>query len=293
MTDQQFLTVIPTISGSLEELSRISDVFTKAGGSPIFIANSARAATALSKLNAPFQSFHSNDGFGVSINRTVKQFDDWDWLVISNDDIEVDVARLKETLASIGDGPRNDDLFYLVEERPRPIPGRWEVFLQCSMLNRIRLLGFPAREGDSYQSFSCVAISRRLWCAAGGFDENQPFTYEDADFVRRALSAGFTTIAATETGVTHMHSVSTGAYIDRVLPVATTSALAYLNKWHPQSGINRLTILSGLFFRILLVPLARSSKVQHLRGIRRAMVSVLASPRHTSSKPLLPDYWEI
>jgi GT2 family glycosyltransferase len=256
----------------------------------VVVSNSLTLTKELELSECFFVTNHRNGGFGASIKLGASALDKWSWLLIVNDDIVLDPERFAETAT---DFLRADelraDIVYFDEDQQRTIPGAFEVFMQVSLLSNV-IRRIPLRRtvtGHTYRSFSCVAISRRLWEQSGGFDPDLPFTYEDADFVRRSIELDAVQICALESGVTHSHSVSSGRYVDRVLPVATYSAAMYLDKKNGRPRSNSLLLETALLIRVLLVPLAKSSRLKHLRGIRRAMSAVW---QRQHSFPELPDY---
>lgn len=143
----------------------------------------------------------------------------------------------------------------------------------------------PIAGRPAYQSFSMVAVSRAAWDALGGLDAAIPFTYEDADFIRRALDAGYRCVAETGTGAVHRHSVTTSQHIRAVLPVSAYSALVYLDKWHPGHRRNAALIVAALVLRVPLAGFTRAAMGEHLRGIGAAIRAVTGGPR-----PELPGY---
>jgi GT2 family glycosyltransferase len=210
--------------------------------------------------------------------------------MIVNDDISIDpdafAAAIRRHLSK-DNGIH--EIVYFDEDKLRTIPRRSDVFLQVSLIGK--LLGRYQRttvpKTGSYRSFSCVAISRELFEKINGFDEDLVFTYEDADFVARAIEFGAVQKCATEGGVIHAHSVSSGRHVDRVLPVATYSAARYLDKRSGSFIANTIVIIFALAFRVLFVPFTRAKKINHLRGI---FSSALAVARRSQHRPNLPDY---
>jgi len=216
---------------------------------------------------------------------------DWDWLVILNDDLEFDPDDLTSCLS-----PQHLDAFdsativHFDNEPARQIPTRLGVLGNVSLLSNIARKVFsrwPASrpEGnDCYRSFSAVAIGRRAWDGAGGLDTRYPFTYEDADFVRRATERG-AQVRGIRTSIVHLHSQTGGRFITTVLPVATWSALEYLTKWFGNRTLNRLLLVLALGVRAPIAALTTRQPRRQVRAIANAARALL-----TDERPSLPDW---
>lgn len=287
LESKQILAVIPSIGPpSVRGLVSMTTALRDDGVRTLIVANSRNLALDLDGHNEGYVTEHSNVGFSRSINFGAAQDSLWKWLLILNDDVVVDQKAFSVALREL-DESGLDDIVYYDPERRR-IPRRIDVLFQVSLLGRIMDHGWtqrPLDPLDSYHSFSAVAISRRAWMALGGFDESLRFTYEDADFVIRARSKGLSARFRAESGVEHLHSVSTGRYIDRVLPVAIMSSVAYLRKWYGGIGGGRALILIGLAIRLPLSVFTQASKRRHIRGIFRAACAVVKNDPESVSLP--------
>src|SRR4029453_12957464 len=187
--DRSILAVIPSIGapGLENVLQLVTDLDKVSSGATLIPSNSGRLTQELVARKIPYVSDGNNGGFGDSIRKAAEASEEWNWLLIVNDDMSVDAAAFSEAVATALQ--RSDDglsIVYFDVDRPRPIPTETDVFLQVSLLNRFvrRTVDDLAKESETYRSFSCVAISRMLYDKVQGFDTSLPFTYEDADFVR-------------------------------------------------------------------------------------------------------------
>ena len=258
-------------------------------------SNSQRLTGELTKRAIAHVSDGNNGGFGDSIRKAAQAFPEWSWLLIVNDDISLDVeqfsAAVEEALSSCTEELK---IIYFDVDRLRPLPKATDVFLQVSLLGKFLpevTRGTSIDESQSYRSFSCVAVSRALYDSLDGFDMSLPFTYEDADFVRRAQAIGATQETVLASGVVHSHSVSSGKYIRQVLPVATFSAARYLDKLEKdRQGANTSLVLIALFLRIFGIPFSRAPKFEHFLAIFESARAVV---RRMEEVPQLPDYREI
>ncbi|WAJ32010.1 hypothetical protein OUO20_12505 [Arthrobacter sp. FX8] len=289
------LAVIPSIGGAgYDAVIELQDKLNSIEPISCLVISNSRSLTAhLRSLDVSVATDGSNRGFGHSVSIGAATSETWDWLLIVNDDINLEVdlfrAAIMGTLETQG---VVNEIVYFDIDRIRRIPQRLQVFLQVSLLGKV----LPVHEkhlhadSNSYRSFSCVAISRRTFELNAGFDPDLVFTYEDADFVSRAIRTGARQRCVTASGVTHSHSVSSGKYIDAVLPVATYSAAKYLDKLGSPRLLNTLIILAALALRILFVPATRSPKSKHLKGILSSCIAVINRGR---VQPQLPLYSEL
>lgn len=290
------LAVIPSIAvGGFKSLEKLYKSLESCPGvNPVVMSNAERLSLDLEGAGISFLTQYENAGFGSSIDFAATRSNQWDWLLIVNDDIEIDLPLFECALDRhlTVEGARSPRILYFDEENARRIPTRLDVVLQVSLVGswlskKVRL---RAEEARAYRSFSCVAISRQLWTVLSGFDKSLPFTYEDADFVRRAYDAGFEQNLAYDSGIVHKHSISSGNHVSVVLPVATCSGALYLDKWYGHQSFNTVLIMGALLVRLLVVPFARASTAAHLSGIANSLVAVL---KRRSQMPKLPLYGDL
>lgn len=291
----KILAVIPSINvrghTKLEALYR--SLLECEGLEPVIMSNSRRLTLALERSNLAHITQHANAGFANSVTYA-STGREWDWLLIVNDDIELSGAVFQKAVREHLSRPASleSHLVYFDQEPPREIPRRIDVVLQVSLIGArlARIIPSLGPRRKTYRSFSCVAVSRALWEKVGGFDETLPFTYEDADFVRRAHEVGFREQVITNQCLEHKHSVSSGAHIASVLPVATYSGALYMDKWYGCHLLNSVLLTLALLSRIPIVPFARANKAAHLIGIVRSARAVWC---RRASSPSLPYYEEL
>ena len=283
--------VIPSLHGDISHLALMCESAVSAGASPVVIANSEDLYKKLASTTIPNITSRRNDGYAASVVLGA-QGDDWDWLVILNDDLEFDsdsmVASLSaESLNAFG----LNMIVHLDDEIPRRIPTtRLGVMLRVSLLYNVGRKVFPRNwrrsSENHYRSFSAVAIGREAWDRVGGLDVRYSFTYEDADFVRRAKAAGVAE-AAKHTGIVHNHSQTTSHFVTAVIPVATWSAFEYLNKWCGKSVLNRILIILALLVRAPVAALVLPDPRVQLIAVRESLRALVVN-----KTPSLPK-WEI
>lgn len=288
MVQPSIRAVVPSYRPELAELTALLGALHAAGATPVVLANGRPALETAERADLPVLAPGSNAGFGPSIRWAVDRLGPWDWLILANDDLRIDGDRLAVALSSLGTGTEAE-IVHLDEDTERPLPGPLDVFANLSLLARVTERVRPRRQappGGGYRSFSCVAISRRAWEVTGGLDPALPFTYEDADFVKRLLTEGGTSRVLRDTGVHHERSVTSSRAVADVLPIATWSSLLYLRKWwRPRGGVPPLLVAAALVLRIVLLPFGRADRRAHLIGIGRALRAVLLG-----SAPSMPPY---
>jgi GT2 family glycosyltransferase len=293
--DVKVLAIIPSIGGPGFEA--VSNLQQKLDGLDAFqsivVSNSSRLSEYLGSVSVPYVTRSSNDGFGQSIKAGAEFSKSWSWLLVVNDDVSINEDTFAETAREyLIENTGALEIIYFDVDKLRRLPRRLEVFLQVSLLGKLvnKIQPSEFRGDKSYRSFSCVAISRELFDRSGGFDDDLVFTYEDADFVARAIKLGAVQRCPGGSGVVHAHSVSSGKHIDRVLPVATYSAAIYLDKKGGFTSLNTAIILSALVARLIFVPFTHSVKSKHVNAIFAAAVAVVKRFRE---KPRLPDYLDL
>lgn len=281
--------VIPSLLADTSRLASMCGAATRAGATPVVIANSAHLYRQLASSAIPHITSGRNDGFAASV--MLGADGDWDWLVILNDDLEFDPDDLTACLS-----PQHLDTFDLAaivhfdNEPARRIPTRLGVLLNVSLLSNVARKAFSRWRADRtdgqnfYRSFSAVAIGRRAWDAAGGLDTRYPFTYEDADFVRRARGRGVQ-VSAIRTSIVHLHSQTGAKFITTVLPVATWSALEYLTKWFGNRTVHRWLLVLALGVRAPIAVLTTSQPRSQMRAIANTARALLFDER-----PSLPEW---
>jgi GT2 family glycosyltransferase len=167
------------------------------------------------------------------------------------------------------------------------------VLLNVSLLSNIARAVLPKwqmtrLEGkETYRAFSAVAIGRNAWDLVGGLDLRYPFTYEDADFVRRARALGVR-VQTVPTNLVHLHSQTSGQFVTSVLPVATWSALEYLTKWFGNRALHRWLLVIALGIRAPIAALVMPRPHRQVRAVAKAIRALLAD-----EQPSLPDWQSV
>lgn len=289
------LVVIPTIEPDPRRLTAQIAIYDKCGFTSRIVANSANARVLCKALGLPFVDAKSNVGFGAAIKLATQDVE-FDQLIIANDDLLLDSDSFILFWTQHHHEIPLCGISYLYTESPRSFPGRTAVFMNFSLLGRVvncGRFGVGRREQrQTYQSFALVVIQKDVWRVLNGFCEDLPFTYEDADFARRAHLKGISSASFPNSAVHHDHSKSSRTNVSTVLPVSAWSALRYLDHWTPQHWIsrwtNRIVLTTALATRILLIPFSSAHKLNHLKGIVAAQRAILFG-----IQPMLPKYEEV
>jgi GT2 family glycosyltransferase len=283
--------VIPSLLGDVSRLASMCDAAKLSGATPVVVANSKQLYNELASTSIPHITSRRNAGFAASVILAAEG--DWDWLVILNDDLVFDPEDLAWRLSTEYLGAF--DLATVVHydnEPARRIPTRLGVLLNVSLLSSaarrvLRQRGLSQPSGiHTYRSFSAVAVGRHAWDRVGGLDSRYPFTYEDADFVRRATDLGVE-VKAIQTSIIHLHSQTSKRFVATVLPVATWSALEYLTKWFGKRTLHRWLLLLALGVRAPIAAMTNSEPRMQFRAVANAARALLMD-----EQPSLPP-WEI
>ena len=281
--------VIPSLLGDVSRLTSMCESAIRAGASPMIIANSALLHGQLAATAVPHMTSGRNDGFAASV--IMGAAGEWDWLVILNDDLIFDPNDLAACLSVEQLGAFDlATIVHFDNEPARHIPTRFGVFLNVSLISNVtRKVFLRGRESrpdanNSYRSFSAVAIGRAAWDRVGGLDTRYPFTYEDADFVRRATALGVQ-VRAMRTSIVHLHSQTSGQFITAVLPVATWSALEYLTRWFGRRTLQRGLLLVALCVRAPIAVATNSQPRNQIRAVANAAKALV-----NDEQPSLPEW---
>lgn len=291
----RILALVPTISRTRALAAAPWLRALRAAGIDVrIVANAASVASAAADLDAPVIDTGANPGFARSILAAIATVDEWDWVVLLNDDLifrAEAASHLQNAIDGAADrsnGPA--ELLYFDPEPLRSLPGRWGVFLSLSLLEALSARFVRrhriARGGHGgYKSFSAVAIHRRAWTRAGGLDGRLIFCFEDALFVRNHRIRGGAEPVSIDVGISHEKSTTTSRHIARVLPAVAFSARTYLEVLGTPVRFANAIVLAALIVRLPLVVFASAPPRAHLRGIVDAARAV-ASGR----EPSLPSY---
>lgn len=140
-----------------------------------------------------FLPMSANPGFGAAVNVGARYALDHgaDQLLLLNPDARVG----PEAIAMLRDAVRRDPMALV---SPRIVDGAGQVWFQgmCTDPRTGDVVAVPAQAQDGplgpdgWLSGACMLISRTLWTAARGFDEDYFLYWEDVDFSRRCVRAG-------------------------------------------------------------------------------------------------------
>lgn len=290
----RILAAIPSLSGDVTRLEALTDSLISVGMHPLIAVTGRALDLRLADSRVPHTSPKSNAGFGETITYVASSSGDWDWLAIVNDDITVDEQQLRQSLGDVmARDPQERVLAYMDPVRPKDMPTMVSALSSISMvgpaIGRLR----RAKAGDGkrndphryYRPFSFAVVSRGLWEELDGFDPRMIYTFEDADFGRRAALASADVLFVENTGITHAANSTSRQHIDRVLPVNVWSAVAYLEQWAAPGPLVRFLCFLALVTRLMLVPFVDVPRSKHLRGIGGALVALV-----TQKQPALPGY---
>jgi GT2 family glycosyltransferase len=245
----------------------------------------------LTDSDIPHLAIGENPGFAATI-RLGAEGDDWQWLLVVNDDVDVDVERLAPLIGSLGDrDAQANAIVYLDPVPPRRVPTVADALGGLSLLGpalaRVRPAPGPvASRSGAYRPFSFVAVSRPLWATLGGLDTEFVYTFEDADFARRAEAAGAEVSFPEDTGVRHDRYGTSSRRIAAVLPCAAWSTAVYLERLGLPRPASRGACMAALVARLPLVLASDLPAGQHVRGIGGALWALVSGRR-----PTLPAYW--
>ena len=282
------IAVIPSLHRDPQRLRELLSSFTAAGIEPRLVVTGKRLDDELTALDIDHRSPRDNPGFGASIESACDG--DWEWLFISNDDVEIHAEGLASIVADLDAlDPRSDVLSFLDPGLRRAAPTPWTVFRSIALWDavlRSRASDADPQAGPWYKSFSLVVVSRGLWDALDAFDDRLPYTYEDADFAVRAWQRGATLRDTSVSVAVHHGSETSRRVASGVLPVSTYSACRYLEARGFPLVRARALVVAALVARLAMVPVSSVGRRDHLKAIRRSIGSVT----RWKSPPRLPGY---
>lgn len=285
----ELIAVVPTLQRDTDHLRKLCRVLRAKGFAPRLVVTGKKLDDALTATDLPRVSPRANPGFGAAVREGLASAPDWSWLLILNDDTEIDDSTLQTCLQLTEQHLATDSvLAYLDPGMRRSVPDRMSVFRSVSLLDsvlaRLGIGGAVEADGPWYKSFSCSLISRGLWDELDGFDRRLIYTYEDADFGARALQAG-ATVLAPNTGLLHEGNSTSKKHVATVLPVSVYSAREYLVSRGDGRIAASAVVAAALVVRCLSTPMAGVPMGAHLRGIGRGLRAVTSGPA-----PSLPRY---
>lgn len=239
MNNSVVCAVVPSYVARIEALRSLSQQLRKSSVFHYIVPTSRDLTELLDQCDIPMLRIGRNPGFSATINWAASQLPArWDWLVICNDDIEIDPQKFSKVIASLKSEKDSEPMLaYLDPVRNKRIPQSSDVLLNLSLLGPLtakvlKVHDEPVNDPHRFfRPFSCVALNRALWERIGGLDERFIFTYEDAYFARQAAKIGTTVKFMTDTGVVHhRHSTARSAtgHNVAVAKASTWSAREYL-----------------------------------------------------------------
>lgn len=279
------LAVIPSLSVErLANIRRLSGAMVAEGIEVLVVANGMQLREALQDSEISWISANKNLGFGAAVNLGAAQTNAWDWLLLVNDDVEMEGQLFPRALIAWLTARPGSIIANFDDSLPKRIPDSIGIFMNLSLMSGVAKRSSalrPARSSATYaqgkySSFSLVAISRNVWAKAGGFDERFPFTFEDSDFVRRAIRDGAQMEWPDLPGATHAHSVTGKSHIESTLPVSAWGAYLYLRKWQVGRIGATSVCVTALMVRTAVVPFVGGSTRKHLKGIARAIRAIVS-----------------
>lgn len=284
----RMVAVSPSLRGNAPQLRSLCDALRGSGFDPYIVPTGRGVEETCFAEGLPHVVIGDNPGFGAAVTWGLDHIGDWDWALIINDDIELAPSAL-DTLVDALPAAARPALVYLDPVSPKAIPGVLSTLGQVSLWSAVlrRPARRPARRG-TFRPFSIALVSRALWEELGGLDEEMPYTFEDADFARRALSLNAEVQYPSLDGVKHPASATSRRHVDAVLPVATWSAMSYLAKWYMPRPAARAACAGALLLRLPLVLVAPLDRVSHARGVMAAMTAILKDKR-----PSLPPFGSV
>lgn len=291
----RIIAITPSIRRSMAErfLNQTVSNLVNVNISCILVANSSAVAGLSDLPNVRVVRPYENLGFGRSVDFALDTLEDelrhWDWLLIVNDDVEINANVAHEISNSLIGFPFEDPEVVLFDpESPRRIPSKRDVFLDVSLLASVRKKLCRRRSGssyvqkssqdfavyrlpeDKYKSFSVVGISRRTWELVGPLSERLPFTYEDAEYVLRYAQVFGQGVISCPLQINHASSSSSRSTIEYTLPVAIKSAYEYMLIRGSQRVSARGILLIALILRLVSLLMSKANRTKHARGCLRA-----------------------
>lgn len=274
----RMVAVVPTIdAGNLRRAIPWLSLLLEHGVVPVIAANSA--ATFKEDLPPGFlrSSDGTNGGFARSVNRGARDAGEWDWVVLLNDDLQLDEQAVTAMVAAMRSGRSDVPQMLLFDpEAPRRIPTSRQALFGLTLIAEIpgRLRADPVaaqvRSGPlpsgMFKSFSAVAINRASWERVGTLSDRFLFCYEDVEYQRRFAAHNGSAVAVPLT-IQHDRSKSTKSRIRLVLPAIAESATAYAQSNGVPGPVARALAVATLVIRTPFVFASSAPWGEHLRGI--------------------------
>lgn len=289
---KRWIAAVPSLRRPMTQITALRDCLTEAGCEPFVVATGRRLDDTLTQAGFSHVSPRANPGFGASVQAAVDAAAargpaEWSWLLVVNDDLEFEAADLAAVMGALErDHGSEPCLAFLDPEPRRPIPGVLGTWCNLALVPALVSRTPAGARPGYYKSFSLVAISRSAWERLEGFDDSITYTFEDADFARRAHAGGVAVVDQPLRSLYHEKSGTSRTLVSRVLPVSVDSARRYLLAAGTAPFLARAVVLSALVVR-LAGALARPHRGAHVRGIARAARATV-----NGTSPSLPAYEE-
>lgn len=294
----RIVALVLSLSGDPDSLDVLTKDLRRAGTDPYVVPTGRSLEESLSASEIPYVSIRSNPGFGEALVRAQAQVGPWDFILFVNDDVTIDPVSLEAELATWAPVAAGS-LHYLDPVPVKPIPTTWRTLLMVSLWNVVLgrwvsprapqpTAAEPIDGGKWFRPFSIVGVSHNLWTALGGFDSRLTYTFEDADFGRRAAARGAKVYFNSPSGIKHERSSTSKRYAEVVLPVANWSAAMYLVTLGVSPRRARILCAGACLARVPLVLGAPLPKMPHLRGIWRSLRHLIRG-----EAPSLPEYGDV
>jgi len=283
------LAVSPSIDPhSARNAARFLSRLQGLGAECLILANSRAVAELAGELEVPVADMGSNLGFGRAINAVAGMRAGWRWILLLNDDLGMTDEVAERMIGAIIQADKDDRGLLLFDPgEAQDTPDLLGTFLNVSNLARLAHRGPSASKGrrPQYSAFSAAAVSATAWDRLGGFSEDIPFCYEDADFVNRYYELLGGVADCIPLTIRHEGSRTTRTYVDEVVPAVAWSAARYLVRIGHSERTARRVVGAALLARAIGAVFARADTRAHVRGVLRA-----ANALHRGAEPRLPSY---
>lgn len=239
--------------------------------------------------------FSENRGFSVAVNEGIRQSDS-EWIMLLNNDIEVEERCVEEILQAI-DTYKDYDSFSIrmMSYHERKIfDGAGDAVLRGGVGYRVGTLEKDTGQYDSDRDVfgACAGAalySRRFFSEVGLFDEDFFAYLEDLDINMRAVRAGLRCKYLAAAKVYHVGSATSGSKINPfTIRLSTRNNINVLVKNYPISLLFR-------FFPVILIyqlmwflfVCKRGQVVAYLKGLRDAIkhIRLMQQKREKNTSP--------
>mgnify|MGYP000088428791 CR=1 FL=1 len=226
--------------------------------------------------------FERNRGFSAAVNAGIKK-SRADWILLLNNDIEVDKDCIKVLIGSVGKYPGYDffSLKMMSYHQRQVFDGAGDAALRGGVGYKVGSMekdrGQYAEDRDVFGACAGAALySRRFFHKVGYFDEDFFAYLEDVDLNMRAARAGLKCRYLAEAIVYHIGSASSGSKINPfTIRLSTRNNINVLVKNYPL--VLLLKFLPAILvyqFMWLCFVLKKRQFAAYLKGVAGALVQV-------------------